>query len=409
MTKNIKYLWGIVALGFIATLIFVLIPFWTNSEVGTLTISKESEAREWLAAFEDVERTFKLGESAKSSTDVDQKCQDILGDLTSTDRSYLRCNPDFLACLARLNKGFGPEGKFSLEEKYQLERRAQGFAYRFKLTRDLITFDIDLYPHCKELYLPERLYAQGPSPREGASEELLWDNLGRNIFIDRDPVSVRDLKETLTLSARTEFEGVLNTNEKEIISSLLKTKNLASPVVSLTLSLQHKVCALWGKELLRAEVYDAATFLPFDQSDPTPVSISRSPYPWSKRRSDVFLADKEPEINGPNCARAFVYECGPKFKRMNFESLSNSWIGLRTILGHEMESMKNVLSPRKNMMFSSKYFSANSRWHQLGVRGYWDGDGRDYRNFNFGLSDPAVSSKVDFDVSFRCMRREVRL
>lgn len=377
--------------------------------MGALTLSKESEAREWLEAFQDVERTFKLGESAKSSLDVDKNCRDLLGDLSQTDRSYLRCNPDFLACLARLGKGFGVEGRFSLSEKYQLERRKDSpVVYRFSLSKEQVSFDIDLTPHCKELYLPERLYAQGPAPREGESEELLWDNVGRNIFIDRDPVSVRDLRETLALAKRAEYQELFTAQELEVLQKLVATSNLAEPVRNLNLSTQHKVCALWKKELLRAEVYDAATFLPFDPQEAFPSQVSRSPYPWSKRRSDVFLANKNPEINEQNCARAYVYECMGKFKQMHFESLSNSWIGLRMILGHEIESMRNVLSPRKNAMLSSKYFSATSRWHQLGVRGYWDGEGRDYRNFNFALEDPEVPARTDFGVTFRCMRREVK-
>lgn len=390
-------------------MVFVLLPFWRDPGSGALTISKESEAREWLEAFRDVERTFKLGESAKSSTEVDENCRDLLGDLTQTDRSYLRCNPDFLACLARLGKGFGPEGRYGLSEKYQIERRAgRPVVYRFSLTKGKAHFDIDLTPYCKELYLPERLYAQGQAPREGAEEELLWDNVGRAIFIDRDPVSVRDLREILALTKRAEYQGVLTASEVATIEKLVGASNLAAPVLDLNLSTQHKVCAFWGKELLRAEVYDAATFLPFDPEEAFPAQVSRSPYPWSKRRSDVFLASKEPEINEQNCARAYVYECMGKLKQMNFESLSNSWIGLRMILGHEIESMRNVHSPRKNAMLSSKYFKATSRWHQLGMRGYWDGESFDYRNFNFALEDPAIPTRTEFGVSFRCMRREAK-
>lgn len=409
MSKNIKYLWVIVALGFSATFIFVLIPFWTKSDVGTLTISNESAAREWFTAFREVDNAFRLGESAKSAADLDKNCRDILGDMSNVDRSYLRCNPDFLACLGRLGKGFGEQGKYLLSEKYSLERRAgQGLVYRFTLTKDQTSLDIDLAPHCRELFLPERLYAQGPSPREGAEEELLWDNFGRAIFIDKDPVSVRDLKDVLTLSKREEFADLLDPKEVEDIRLLLDTKNLASPVLTLALPTQHKICAMWSKELLRAEVYDAATFIPFDLEETAPAQISRSPYPWSKRRSDVFLAAKDPEINEQNCARAFIFECSGRVKEKSFESLSNSWVGMRMILGHEMENMRNVISPRKNVMFSSKYFRFSSRWHQLGMRGYWDGEGRDYRNFNFALSDPVPESRVDFGVSFRCMRREIK-
>lgn len=379
-------------------------------------VNSKAEANEWMESFLELERIWKNGPDEKKLAELKQNCRDTWGDLQQVDPSYLRCNPDVLNCLGREKKEFAGALATLIpreENKYYrvFKNENGGISYEVSLASKKMKQSIylSLSADCRRVYLPKRLYALGPAPAAGQKEILLWDNESRQLFIDRNLVSVRDLKDFLELTNNDQFEDLLSADEKKFVSNILEKRSVATPALELPLSLQYKYCAAMGGQLLSAEVYDAATFVPFELSEKFPLNISRAPYPWSKRKTGVFLSEKESVPTADDCARAYVYECRGKNVMINFEALSNSWIGMRNILGHEMESLRNAINPRKNVAFSSKYFSKNSTWHQLGARGYWNGEGRDYRNFNFGLSDPVSEFKESFEIGFRCMYQEKSL
>lgn len=416
MRKNVKYSLFIITGFFIATLLYVLWPFWAMKDDSRHFVNTKAEANEWMKSFLELEHIWKNGPDEKNMAELKQNCREIWGDLTQVDRSYLRCNPDVLNCLGREKKEFeGTKATLIPREKdkyYRVFKNHKGaLSYEVSLAANKMTQSIylSLSSDCRRVYLPPRLYALGPAPSAGQKENLFWDNKNRQIFIDRNLVSVRDLKDFLVLISDVEYKDLLSTEEKKVIGDIVEKKNAATPVLEFPMTLQYKYCAVMGGQLLSAEVYDAATFIPFDLNEKFPQHISRAPYPWSKRKTGVFLNEKESTPSSDDCARAYVYECRGKHLMINFEALSNSWIGMRNILGHEMESLRNAISPRKNVALSSKYFSKDSSWHQLGLRGFWNGEGRDYRNFNFGLSDPVSEFKDSFDIGFRCMYQEKSL
>jgi hypothetical protein len=151
-------------------------------------------------------------------------------------------------------------------------------------------------------------------------------------------------------------------------------------------------CSFKGKQLMLAHYFDAATFLPMDMNEVLPKKNNRSPYYWTKKKSE-YKAD---------CNLVFAEEC-PAKKSFRLNMTGPTWAGIMDPMGGVFEAFRNPIDPESNLKASSYYFNFKSPWHKLGFRAGWDGDGFELNHFDFKGINPSVG--VDkFKVGFRCMR-----
>ena len=83
-----------------------------------------------------------------------------------------------------------------------------------------------------------------------------------------------------------------------------------------------------------------------------------------------------------------------------------SCVGLRHSLGSYSEIVRNTFLPRANLKVSSLLLPKESSWHELGLRGNWDGEHlRD--SLVEVYSEKSIKLEQDIkEVAFRCMRIE---
>jgi hypothetical protein len=237
----------------------------------------------------------------------------------------------------------------NLHYGYQVEmtvKELPGFSQRLLLTDS-----------CRDTYLPERIYGYGKRPAHG--EGFIWDNFGRRIFIDKFYVSNQMMNEY----------RILNNQPDKIVSDRSFWPHPA--IVSLTD--QKNYCAFFGKRLLSAELFDAASMMPADFTNPKPLKVTRAQTPWQRDLSKTFLGvariNPDYQLTPLACQLAQVEGCREKY----FTTDSASWMGMNFSLGFYPESLENTIDPDFNLKLSSRYLPASSPWHELGARSRWDG------------------------------------
>ena len=244
---------------------------------------------------------------------------------------------------------------------------------------------------CGEVYLPQRIYAYGPYLK---SKDWRWDNFSQNVYIDKNLVTYEDIDEWLDYNAS---QGEMAKEIRRKVKWPKERLQWKRPVSGLSKKEMKHFCSFRGKQLLEAHYYDAATFHPGDFSNVKPLKNIRGPYPWTNKSMHFFSQNLE------FCSKVFTKEClsGPGGERVyeHYRKHSTSWIGMFEILGGVPEAVRNVIDPKKNLKASSYYFSADSSWHKLGMRAYWDGSAFEERNFDW------IDVKKNLiEVSFRCMK-----
>jgi hypothetical protein len=336
-------------------------------------------------------------------------------DNNSTDDSWLQCNPLYLDCYIKNHKG-----KIELEHKGQKEiaylKKFKNGKYvqietRNSLNHHLtpvyathIKFNFDkkssefysllLEDKCKDIYLPQRIYGQelGDGKRKF---DYKWDNLKRHIFVDKYQVTNLDINLWIDKT-------------KNKIPKRSDESKLSRPASHLTLKQMRSYCAFRGKKLMTAHVFDAMSFHPGDEDKIRNKYLVKRPYPWSKRKSKVFLYEalkgKDAKLTKENCRKAFVKECMADFRPRAYDTRSASWVGAFQLLGGVMETMDNSVIGKQNLLLSSQYLSASSPWQQLGKRIYWDGLGNDSKNFDFPKGINLSTYNLKYEVGFRCMK-----
>ena len=315
-------------------------------------------------------------------------CEGVLGVSKETHSHYLRCNPNFLYCWYR----YHDEVVYHGQQRYSFKVRfpAQG---RLPFTRRegaLLAeieghggkFKISLLDTCNEVWLPEGYYAQGQYSHP--DKDWRWDNMGRNIFIDKFLVSKRDIWEWRRGEEEMDF-----------------TK-FPSPATGLTWRDMEDYCAWQGKQVVATHVFDAATFHPRDVNNLTPRVNIRGNYPWSSER---MVLEESENFPGGICLRMLGKECFEVEGYQNFSSRSMSWTGVSQVLGGVLEAQRNALHPHKNLMLSSFYYPYYSPANQLARRGRWYGKGHGYPDFNFQGHSPEEKLS-SYKVGFRCMRHK---
>lgn len=220
------------------------------------------------------------------------------------------------------------------------------------LTQKMILSDT-----CRDSYLPERIYGAGK--REDKGEGFLWDNFGRDLFIDRFYVTQQMVNEWKILTRRP--------------GEIVTDRSLWPRPALLSLNEQREYCAYFGKKLLTAELFDAAAMTPTDFKDPRPVKVVRAQTPWQRDLSKTFLGvariNPDYQLTPLDCQLAQVKGCPEWYFTMD----SASWMGMNYSLGFFAESLQNSLSPKENLKRSSRELPPDSRWHELGARSFWDG------------------------------------
>ena len=314
-------------------------------------------------------------------------CEGILGMPVDTHSHYLRCNPNFLSCWYRYHdeviyfegERYSFKVHFPSEGKAPFDRREgallasiEGHGGRLK---------ISLLDTCNEVWLPAGYYGYGQYSSPG--EDWRWDNIDRDIFIDKFLVSRRDIWEWRGMGAEADFV------------------DFPSPATALTRQQMEDYCAWKGKQLAQSHIFDAATFHPRDVADLTPVANVRGNYPWTSER---MVLDEVENFSSAICLRMLDKKCFEREGYQNFSNRSMGWTGISQVLGGVMEAQRNPLHPHKNLMLSSFYYPHYSPANELARRGRWYGKGHGYSDFNFqGYSPEEILSS--YKVGFRCMRQ----
>jgi len=343
------------------------------------------------------------------------KCNSLKDvDNKNTDDSWLQCNPLYINCFLENSNG-KVEIKANGETQIAYFKK-MGQSYSTTETRKSIKHHLApivsthlkfsfkknssdyhsllLENNCKDTYLPNRVYGLDLN-LDKRRFDYKWDNFRKNIYVDKYLVTNYEINRWID-------------NSKSDIKKIKTKTQFPLPATHLKLNEMKDYCAFHGKELMSAHVFDAMSFHPGDEEVIRSQFLVKRPFPWSKRKSKVFLykaqKGKEFEIDKDNCRKAFVKECLAKYDMQAYDTRSASWLGTFQLLGGVMEAMHNPVDNKKNLMLSSQYINASSKWNQLGKRISWDGLNHEVKNFKFPEETQLETSKMRFKVGFRCMK-----
>lgn len=345
-----------------------------------------------LAKSSEIHRLWIEGEESREWKSFGKECLDYLKITSAFDESLLRCNPILLQCLNQFEKKKGfrflpPPGNEASQKIYRYLTKANsnfliphsGYLFTIEEVATQRKLNLLLSDQCHEVFLQNRAYAYG---EDAGEEDYRFDNFNQNIYVDRHLVTNDQINEWIEFGSRDLTRGLVK-----------KEGDLRFfPATELTTEQMANFCSFSGKQLLMAHIFDAATFLPMDLNELVPKKNNRSPYYWTKKKSD-FKKD---------CNLFYANECLSK-KSFQLNSTYPSWAGVLDSMGGVMEAYRNPIDPESNLKASSYYFNFSSPWHKLGFRARWDGEGFDIRHFDFKGIDPSIiASKLQ--VGFRCMR-----
>lgn len=308
-----------------------------------------------------------------------------------TESAFLRCNPEFLYCLAQKKTVFkGRTLTFPTQEGSQLPYQiVKGRYLRVALKNEKELVEILLEKNCHEIVLAEGEYALGPQRKK----EFIWSSENRKISLDRHLVINRDVLEWMRQEKPQLYQENSKKEDYQFTTWLLP-------------ELMQEYCQFRGGEVALAHVLDAAFFYKtYDKGDKV---FHRSPYPWQPKGRRNFLNEldnKDFKIDRSHCMKIPASDCREILSFKDIVRSSPTWSGAFQALGGMMEYTRNPVRPRRNLKASSFVFPMKSRWHEVGQRAYWDGKGFKKENFSFHLEDPPEGN-IQFDVGFRCMREE---
>lgn len=341
----------------------------------------------------EIHRLWTEGEDSREWMSFKKECLKLKNINTSFDESLLRCNPMLIECFAALNKKadyhFIKQGEDQKIYRYVTKSntahvRLSGPGYLFTIEDNQTKKHLDLLlnDNCQEVFLQNRAYAYGEEIQGKETEDYRFDNFNQNIYIDRHLVTNAEINEWIDFGNPDFTKGLKKKSGDDLFL----------PVTDLLEEQMLNYCSFRGKQLLLAHYFDAATFLPMDLKEVLPVKNNRSPYYWTKKKSDFR----------PDCNLIYAQEC-PAKKPFQMNATNPTWSGLTDAMGGVMEAFRNPIDPESNLKASSFYFNFKSQWHRLGFRAGWDGDGFELRHFDFKGFNPEISIEK-FQVGFRCMR-----
>jgi len=410
-----KLSFSLLAIFIIAVTIFTVYREEIN---GKVNINKHYYER-LAKVSQDINEVWKRGDY-KQLMQQGISCEEEFGDLFDIIKSdlYFRCNPSFLNCYLRNFSKLHQSTKVFFQELprhnnpreksfYQLisktnfiSKELPAFTIKIQATaseENTKSVEIYLEDSCNDTYLPKRIYAIAPYDENKVHLEWKWDNFDEHIFIDKNYVTFRDIKDWV------DFDHFFS--DFKIKNSIpAEAALLAAPATGLSIEQAKRYCHFRGKKLLQSRVLDAASFHPVALRKTKRSVIFRGPFPWSYERKNSqiykYWHDQIP-FDQKLCAKIFTKECFIKDRFPFPIEVSASWIGIFNVLGGYAEILDNKLSYAKNIHPSGMNFSLKKRLHQIGIRGEWNEKELDDTSFNIpGIKEGFSEMKL----AFRCMR-----
>lgn len=301
-------------------------------------------------------------------------------------RSYYQCQPHFWQCYwsggvkkkpalkidlfgqsfhVRAKANFQSIPQYSTDSRYYeiLKGPYEGLNFHYGVLVELsidevpgMSWPLILTDTCRDVFLPERIYGYGKTTR---GEDFTWDNFGRKIFIDKFYVSNQQVNEWHLLRGQSEL--------------ITKDRSLWPAPALLSSKDQAAYCSFWGKRVLEAKLFDAATMTPTDQKNPLPDQVARPQTPWQRDIGKSFLGmariNPDYQLTPLDCQLAQVKGCTHKL----YTTDSVTWMGMNYALGFYPEALVNYREPNKNLKTSSRFQDPSSPVHELGILGKWKG------------------------------------
>lgn len=344
----------------------------------------------------------------------DVLCPELILPDPKVGNRYLSCNPLFWECY--WSKGLSKDPSIQVEYEGQVftlvahqlesgkfgriiaqsdlsEGEAPTWSYQVELNvKEFPGYKLHLalLNSCQDHYLPERVYAYGVSQTSRAQDVFLWDNFGRDIYLDRFPVSHQEVNQWAR--DRDSFKHLIKKNVQEY----------PYPATHLSSEEQKQFCAWRGARLMEPHLFDAGAMIP-SSDEKFPDVIAPASTPWERDRQRTFLV-KEGKPKVEDCQRAAVKGCD----LYPYSTNSVSWMGLGETIGFYPEAFRAVYD-RFNVKFSSIYLEAKSPWNSLGKRGIWSGEGHRPADFSTGsLEENPFLALENVPVGFRCYREVVK-
>ncbi|WP_408097993.1 hypothetical protein ACJVC5_03445 [Peredibacter sp. HCB2-198] len=340
-----------------------------------------------LAAKPEIQRLWEEGDRYFPKDGV--QCNDEILHDKSVGRSYYQCQPHFWQCYWQhgvtktpaieielfgqtfhvvAKASFEPISAYSNTNRYykMFKRETPGLNLHYGYIVELAVLEIPgftqpmvLTDSCRDTYLPERIYGYG-KVEDRRDDGFIWDNFGREIYLDKFYVSNQQVNEWRILKGEA--------------SKIVQDRKLWPRPALLNLSEQKNYCAFFGKRLLEAKLFDAATMSPSDTKNPKPEKVLRPDTPWQRDYSRSFLGmakiNPDYQLTPLDCQLAQVQGCAERY----FTTDSSTWMGFNFALGFYPESLANDIDPEKNLKRSSRFLAPSSEWHQLGMLSHWKGE-----------------------------------
>lgn len=393
-----RYIVPLASLSICAVLIIGLWQYWLknpqNESKSDQFVQDKLALERLLQNSSEIHRIWNEGEDSREWNLYKGECLKLYKITSPFDESLMRCNPMLLECNARFNKKLNyhfvkPENETQKSYRYLTKSNTAhvglvnpGFLFVIEDNLSHKRLDLFLEDQCQEVFLQNRAYAYGEEVMGKDSEDYRFDNFNQNIYIERHLVTNAEVNDWIDFGNSELTKGL---KKKEGDETFL-------PATYLTENQMENFCSFKGKQLMLAHYFDAATFLPMDLSVVLPKKNNRSPYYWTKKKSEFK----------PDCNLIYAEECASK-KSFQLNSTSPTWAGIMDSMGGVFEVFRNPIDPESNLKASSFYFNFKSPWHKLGFRAGWDGEGFELRHFDFKGINPETS--IDkFQVGFRCMR-----
>lgn len=351
--------------------------------------------REYAASFKLTEYQDYLVELSEvwriGKTQNDETCKTQ----QNTDEFFYQCNPKYYSCLIKNDLIKHSKSNIKIESEYEVRQKSTHREYLYKLVVDGVSQELVLKDSCHEVYLPQRYY---PFLVENRKHTYDWDNHHKNIFVDKYLVRAYEI---IDYAKDTKNSSLLETYSKS---------NDADIVYNLSKDQMKDFCHYQGKEILSAQVFDAASIFPEDEQD-NHSRLLRAPfYPWSRKntKTEIFEAQENnqkitSEIRSKLCTKIYAKDC-KDFPYINYSRESVSWMGMNEVLGGYFEYLPNVIYPLENLKISSMYYPLKSKVHRTGIRGYWDTE--DFGVNNLLIKNYEEGLIEDYKIAFRCMRRK---
>lgn len=382
-----------------------------------IIVNRAGKLKEITVLVKKIDSIWRYGDVYNYYKNGKVQCKQEFGEFETfngREKYNFKCNPGFLECLLRegvlLEKGIdavsNPTGAFlqllpSSEYSFSNLMFVNKMVWRLVLQKGELSFFVYLENNCNEVYLPQKIYAT----KHDNDKIFMWKN-EKNIYIDRYMVT---------------YQEVLNwaKSTKDLSDPLFKKLPddpllLNRTAVNLTKNQMEEYCSFWGKQLLKTHLYDAATYIPYEDASWSIDRYPLDPYPWSRKKSAVFLSQKKSlkDLTEDDCNRSYVKECKAL---MPYKIISNSssWMGIQQILGGPFEylinplmssaSTGNIMNEKENLKASSYYFGVSDTVHQLGKRFSWTGEDHSMESVDFGDS-VLEDSELALDIGFRCYK-----